>query len=337
MNARTVGIGLVGCGSFGESHLQAYRAVRGAEVRAVFDLDRSRAEQLATHFNIPKVCTSLAELCATPGIEIVDVVTGEAHHREPVLAALAGGKHVFVEKPLAANLDDCRAMIDASRKAQRYLMVGHLLRFETRYAMLKEQIAAGRLGTIVSMHAKRNRLKAHVERHLRVHLALETAIHDIDYMLWCIESPVRRVRAYARASQSTKTDTLWGVLEFDNGAIGVVQTLWMLPEAAGVGLDDAVQVIGSEGVGNLSLSPGSLTFWTDRGHDVPDVGYDPRVMNAARGALHDELAYFVDCVADAREPTINTAVEATRAVRVALALIESAESGRDVELREWDA
>src|SRR3569833_53300 len=334
---RTVGIGIVGCGMFGESHLQAFRAVPGAQVRAVFDLDRARAERLAKEFGIARVCGSLDELCSLDGIDAVDVVTAEGAHRTPVLAALSKQKHVFVEKPLATNLDDCRAMTEAAASADRYLMVGHVLRFETRYAMLREQIAAGRLGTVVALHARRNRLREHVERYLRVHLALETAIHDIDYLLWCTQSPVRRVRGYSRAASGNKTDTFWGVLEFESGAIGIVQTLWMLPEAAGVGLDDAVQVIGTEGVANLALVPGGLTFWTDRGYDLPDVGYDPRVFNAARGALRDELAYFVECVAEERAPTMNTAVEATRAVRVALALIESAEAGRDVELTEWDA
>src|SRR3569623_1317472 len=303
---RTVGIGIVGCGMFGESHLQAFRAVPGAEVRALFDLDRARAKKLAEEFGIATVCGSLEELCALEEIDAVDVVTAEAAHRQPVLAALSHGKHVFVEKPLATTLDDCCAMAEAARAAQRYLMVGHVLRFETRYAMLREQIAAGRLGTIVSLHARRNRLKEHVERYLRVHLALETAIHDIDFLLWCTQSPVKRVRGYARAAQGSKTDTFWGVLEFESGAIGIVQTLWMLPEAAGVGLDDAVQVIGTAGVANLALVPGGLTFWTDRGYELPDVGYDPRVFGAARGALRDELAYFVECVAEERAPTMNT-------------------------------
>src|SRR5690606_38939342 len=58
-----VGIGLVGCGLFGESHLQAYRGVPNAEVRAVFDTDRDRAERIAAEFRVPRVCGGLEELC----------------------------------------------------------------------------------------------------------------------------------------------------------------------------------------------------------------------------------------------------------------------------------
>src|SRR4051812_15410641 len=121
-----VQIGLIGCGLFGESHLQAYRAVPRARIAAAYDVDRGRAERLASEFAIPRVCGSVEELCALPEVQAVDVVTPEHLHREPVLAALAHGKHVFVEKPLATDLDDCDRMIRAAAEADRSLMVGHL-------------------------------------------------------------------------------------------------------------------------------------------------------------------------------------------------------------------
>jgi hypothetical protein len=101
-------------------------------------------------------------------------------------------------------------------------------------------------------------------------------------------------------------------------------------------LDDSFQLVGDRGVGNVRLEPGALTFWRDGGAETPDWSYDPRVGGAARGALRDELAYFCECVLDGRPPRAITAIEAKRAVRVALALIDSAHSGRDVVLEDWD-
>jgi len=333
---RRVRIGLVGCGLFGESHLLAYRAVANAEVAAVFDTDPTRAARAAA-LGVPRVCSTLDELCALADLDAIDVVTPEHLHAGPVLAALARGKHVFVEKPLATDLDECARMIEAARAADRIFMVGHILRFETKYAMLKEELVSGRLGAVVSLYSRRNRPKAHLPLYARAHLALETGIHDLDMMLWYVDRPVRRVRGYERrASQDQQVDTFWGILEFEGGAIGVLQTIWLLPEAAGISLDDAFQVIGTGGVGNLQLVPGSLSFWRDTGFELPDVSYDPRVMNSARGALRDELAYFCDCVLGNRPFEINTGIEAKRAVRVALALIESARAGKDVELAALD-
>ncbi|MEO7146007.1 MAG: Gfo/Idh/MocA family oxidoreductase [Bryobacteraceae bacterium] len=331
-----VRIGLIGCGNFGESHLQAFRAVAQAEVAAVFDTDHDRARGIASQFGISKVCGSVEEICGLPDLAAIDVVTPEHTHLDPVCRALQAGKHVFVEKPLATDLRECSAMIETSASAGRFLMVGQILRFETKYAMLNDEIVSGRLGKAVSMHARRNRPKSLLPLYGRTHPALENCIHDVDLMLWYTGQPVRRVRGYARHATGGKhPETFWGVIEFEGGAIGVVETIWMLPEA-GVMLDDAFQFIGDKGVANLQLHPGAFAILRDDGYHLPDVSYDPRVGGAARGALRDELAYFCECVDSNHAPRIVTAMEAKRAVRVVLALIESGESARDVEITAWD-
>jgi len=115
-----------------------------------------------------------------------------------------------------------------------------------------------------------------------------------------------------------------------------VETIWLLPAKAGIALDDALQVVGDRGVGNVSLFPGSLTFWREEGFEAPDAAYDPRVRGAALGALRDELVYFCDCVRKHRKPEIITPREAKNAVRLALALIESASRDADVQITDWD-
>src|ERR1017187_9290882 len=175
-----VRIGLVGCGNFGESHLQAFRAIPQAEVAAVFDTDANRARQIASQFSVPGICGSVEEICGLPDLAAIDVVTPEHMHLEPVRMALTAGKHVFVEKPLATNLQECSAMIEAASSADRFLMVGQILRFETKYAMLNDEIVSGRLGKAVSMHARRNRPKSLLPLYGRTHPALENCIHDVD-------------------------------------------------------------------------------------------------------------------------------------------------------------
>lgn len=334
---KRVGIGLVGCGLFGESHLRAYRGIPNAEVRAVFDIDRARAERVAAEFGAGRVCDSLEELCGLEGVELVDVVTSEAHHAEPVVTALTRGRHVFVEKPMATDPAECARMIAAARETDRILMVGHILRFEAKYARLKEEIDSGRLGGIVSMHARRNRPKEALPLYGRIHPMLESGIHDVDMMLWYVGRPVRRVRGFARSvTGGPNPDTFWGVIEFEGGAIGIVETIWLLPTAPGIALDDAFRVVGDRGIGDLRLTPGALSFWREDGHEIPDVSYEPRVMGATRGALRDELSHLCDCVAEGRVPTVNTGIEGMRNVRVARALIESAATGADVVIENWD-
>jgi len=327
-----VRIGLAGCGAFGESHLQSFRAIPGAEIVAAYDIDHARAGRVAAEYGIPRVCGSLEEICSLDGVDALDVVTPEAEHRQPVIQALEAGKHVFVEKPLATNVADCEAMVEAARRCGRILMVGQILRFETKYAMLQDEVRAGNIGAIVSMHARRNRPKSLLPVYNRTHPALENCIHDIDLMLWYTGKRVRRVRGYHRHATGRKNpDTVWGVLEFDGGALGVVETIWLLPEA-GIMLDDSFQMIGTRAVANVSLLPGSYNLLRESGYHVPDVSYDPRVAGTARGALREELAYFCECVANGRPCAAIPPEDAMRAVEVVLALIESAEKGADVEI-----
>ncbi len=337
--ADKIRMGLVGCGAYGEAHLSALRGIRTAEVGAVFDIDPARAARVADRFGVPRVCRSLAELCALPDLQAVDVVTPEPDHLPSVLAAFGAGKHVFLEKPMATDLGECRRMIDAARAAKRSLMVGHIVRFEPKYALLREEAASGRLGRLVSLHARRNRMKSLLSTYnTRCHPVVEHCVHDIDIMLWTVGRPVKKVRGWGRnGSGSRHPDTFWGVLEFDGGALGVIETIWLLPPKAGVVLDDAFQVVGDRGVGTVSLVPGGLTFWREDGAFTPDVQYDPVYAGAARGALRDELTHFTESLLDGREPDRVTPVDAMRAVRVALALKLSADEGRDVEIGEWDA
>ncbi len=330
-----VQIGLVGCGLFGHSHLMAYRGVHGAKVMAAFDTVRETAEETARNFDIPHVCSSVEELCRDPDVQAVDVVTPEQAHRLPVISALECGKPVFVEKPFAASLEDCDAMIQTAEKLNGILMVGHILRFETRYALLKEEVESGRLGEVISMYSRRNRPKSLLAKYGRSHPAIINAIHDIDLMLWYAGDQVRRVRGYTRNhSGGVNPDTFWGVLEFGRGALGVVEVQWRLPDHGGVILDDVFQLVGEHGVGNLNLFPSGLNLWRDDGFQIPDSSYDPRVRGSARGALRDELEYFCSCVRDRRRPDIVTPQEARNAVRAALALIDSAKAGNDIEIKE---
>lgn len=332
-----VRIGLAGCGLFGESHLQAFRAVTGARVTALYDPLTELAGARARAFGVGRVCASLEELCSLPDVDAIDVVTPEQLHLDPVLKAVSADKHVFVEKPLATDLDECRRMIEAAARRGRILMVGQILRFETKYAMLADEVESGRLGAIVSMYARRNRPKRLLERYGRNHPAIENSIHDIDLMLWYTRDRVRRVRGYGRKATGGKHhDTFWGVLEFERGAIGVVETIWLLPDAAGISLDDLFQLTGDRGTANINLVPGPITYWRDTGYEAPDFGYDPRVGGAARGALRDELAYFCDCVRENRLPSVITPREAANAVRVALALIESGYRDEQIEITDWD-
>jgi UDP-N-acetylglucosamine 3-dehydrogenase len=187
------------------------------------------------------------------------------------------------------------------------------------------------------MNARRNRPNSLLRIYGRTHPAVENSIHDIDLMLWFSGDRVKRVRGYHRnVTGARHADTFWGVMEFAGGAVGVVETIWLLRDGCGVKLDDAMQVIGDRAAAEISFFPGALSLWKENSFDCPDVSYDPRVFGAAYGALREELMCFCECVRQGRGPEVIAAREAKNAVRVALALVESAQSDREILVEDWN-
>jgi predicted dehydrogenase len=326
---------IAGCGLFGESHAAALQGLGDVQIAAVFDVNAAKAQQFAGRFSVPVVVQSLEDLIRE-GVDTIHVVTPESQHREPVVAALAAGKHVLVEKPFATTIKDCEAMMDAARTSRGMLMVGHILRFDLRYGALRERALAGAFGRMVNVSARRNRARAGFELYQRIHPAICNSVHDIDVILSVAQSRVVRVRAFERRVRGYENpDFFLGFMEFENGTLAEVQTSWLLPDAAGVPLDDHMQIIGEKGTAVLTLQPPAVSLWTEGGYSAPDTGYETRLGGAAYGALLNEIAYFYKCVRTGNPPAVITPAEATNAVRVALAMIESAVCGRDIDIANW--
>jgi UDP-N-acetylglucosamine 3-dehydrogenase len=291
----------------------------------------ARAEEIAERYGVSLWYGSHEELLADDTIEAISVTTAEHEHREPVVTALETGKHVLVEKPIASTLEDAQAMLEASRTSSGTLMPGHVLRFAPTFASVKAAVDAGELGRIVAMTARRNRPASLIASHGRVHPALITAIHDIDIMLWLAGEDVRRVRAVDRlAGRDVGAHGLWGLLEFESGAIAMIETSWLIPDGADITTDDACHVTGMLGTARIQLESPPLRVWTSGGSVAPDVGYEPVVHGITGGALGMEIAHFARQALGGSPSPIVTPEDGVRALAVVLALIEAADTGETV-------
>jgi UDP-N-acetylglucosamine 3-dehydrogenase len=326
--------GVIGVGAFGEAHVASYQSIPEVEVVAISDTRPERLLEVGDKYRVAGRHVDYRDLCARSDIDMLSVVTPESAHLAPVLAAVQGRKHVLVEKPIATSVEDAERMIGVATEAGIFLMVGHILRFENKYATVKSWISEGRLGKVVSMHARRNRPKRLYRIYGdRIHGIVVNSIHDIDICLWYAGAPVSRVRAFTRNIQGGRNpDINWSFLEFSNGAVACLETHWLIPDGSLVVTNDALQVIGTDAVADLHLVPAELTLWREGGHEAVNVSYDAWFEGQARGAMKEEIAYFVDCVRRADPPRIIRAEEALAALKVALALVRSAEEKREVAL-----
>ncbi|MGC4108222.1 MAG: Gfo/Idh/MocA family oxidoreductase [Thermomicrobiales bacterium] len=326
-------LGVIGLGAFGEAHLSTFRGIPGVEVVAVASRSGDRAREVAERYGVPEAYDSYDALCADVLIDAVTICTEEGAHVAPALSALAAGKHVLVEKPLAATSDDARAIVEAARDAPGILMPGHIVRFEARYAHLHECVVRGDLGTLAALHSSRNRPRETQGTYARSHPALVTAIHDLDIMLWLAGAMPERVQAWHRLEPGADgVYGIWGILHFPGGVIATVEATWMMSSGTGQANGDTFSVIGTRGAASIDMGAVGMRVLTPGTLAVPDTGYEPHLHGVTGGALHAELSHFVQLARGVNVPQVVEPEDGLRAVLVAEALIASAERGEVLEL-----
>ncbi len=329
-----VRIGVIGLGWFGEIHCDAIKAVPGLELAALCTRTEARLEDLGGKYGVANLSTDYNTLLADPEIDAVSVVTMWDQHTEPTLAALAAGKHVFLEKPMADSVDDCRRIVDAAARAKGHLMVGHICRFNPRYAAAKRQIADGNIGNVLSLSSRRNIPAMWTPEILnKIGPIAGDAIHDTDLMLWF--TGARIVSAYAQTVDlrgKKYPDVAQTMYRFDNGATATLETVWCMPDKTPFDIDERMSVIGSDGFVHIQDTFPNIGIVTKDGFRSPDTTYWPEIHGMVGGALRDEFAYFARCCATDTAPAIITPEESMAAVEAVLAAEESAATGKVVEL-----
>lgn len=331
---REIGYGVIGLGFFGEKHAEVAASLPGLNLVAVCTRRDARRREIKRRLGVPRDYRDYRELLADPQVEAVSVVTHVDDHAAPAIAALRAGKHVLLEKPMARTVAECDRIIAAAEKAGRTLMVGHICRFNPRYAIARERIAAGELGRIVSMYARRN-IPAERSRSVLADIGplLGDGIHDLDLMLWMSGAKVQSVYAVTHSERGLKNpDIGWAMYRFDTGAIGVNENVWFLPPGTPFRIHEQLEVIGTEGAAYVHGSDTNLVIQGAGGVDCPDTLYWPHLHGEPAGALRSEMAYFAECLADGSRPTVVTPQEARAAVEAVSAAEKSARTGKIVRL-----
>ncbi len=320
---------VIGLGWFGEKHCEALAGLPNVELFALCTRRMVRLEELARRFGVRHTYTDYHDLLSNPDVEAVSVATMWHQHTGPTLAALQADKHVFLEKPMASTIEDCDAIVTVARNARGFFMVGHICRFNPRYASAKTAIAEGRIGKIVSLYARRN-IPAQVTSDIlnKIGPIIGDGVHDTDLMLWYTGAKV--VSAYAQTVDvrgKKYPDLGWTMYRFDSGAVGVLENVWCLPHGTPFQIDERMEIIGTEGSIHIQETHPNYSVCDREGWHSPDTTYWPLRHGVRAGALREELAYFTRCIQEGRRPTIITPEESRAAVAACLAAERSAATG----------
>ena len=184
----TVNVGVIGVGMIGKDHIRRLTTVlAGANVVAVTDVNLDEAKKVADGLTNAQVHSTGQELIADEKVDAIVVCSWGPTHEEYVLAAIAAGKPVFCEKPLATSQEACLRIIDAEVAfGKRLVQVGYMRRYDRAYRALKAVVDSGEIGTPLIMHCThRNPV---VPGHYTKDMAItDTAVHDIDIAAYDVE------------------------------------------------------------------------------------------------------------------------------------------------------
>ena len=329
-----IGCRVIGLGWFGEHHADMLKELPQANLVAVCTRRPHRVKEVAEKYGVPKTYTDYHEMLEDKDVEMVSIVTHVKDHLQPTIDALKAGKHVFLEKPMADSPEECDAIIEEVKKTDKCFMVGHICRFDTVYALAKEEIENGNIGKILSIHSRRNLAKWITPTHLQKLSALfGDGVHDLDLMFWYTGSKPKSVYAQTDNTRPElpNDDIGWAMFRFEDGCIAVVETIWCLPENVPFAIDARMEIIGTEGAIYIDNSGGHYTLLTKKGLSYPQSTYWPKVHGMRRGYLKEELDYFLKCIASGKKPDIITPEESKAVVEAIRAAEKSAKENRVIE------
>ena len=336
-NVTPLTLALVGPGRMGQLYARIAAEAATMRLAAVCGRRAEATQAVAAAHQVPGYVDgdTQAMLAAHPEIDAVIVAASEWAHLEPVLASLAAGKHVLVEKPMALSVADATSMVEGATSAGLHLMVCHTLRFDPRFVALRQAVSSGAIGEVLHLYARRNAPQIAVERVLgRFPLAYWLAPHDIDMMLWTTGSPVQKVMAYSRAGGKERVDFIIAVLTFANGAVGVLESSWGTPAVSGQPVTEQFTVRGTAGMAELLCNQsGVAVYAAGAAPEYPDLGYTPVIHDQQDGMFRRLLHHFVGVVRNQHPPVV-TGVDGLAAIRVAAAIDQSLREGREIHINQ---
>ncbi|GIF20639.1 myo-inositol 2-dehydrogenase/D-chiro-inositol 1-dehydrogenase [Actinoplanes tereljensis] len=248
-------VGVIGTGMIGQDHIRRMTTVlSGVAVTAVSDVDSAVAADVGGRIGATVHATG-EDVVADPNVDAVLVCSWGPTHEQYVLAAIAAGKPVFCEKPLATTQDACLRIVEAEvAYGSRLVQVGYMRRFDFAYRQLKLTLESGEIGSPLMMHcAHRN---ASVPPFYQKEMAItDTAVHEIDMVRWMFGEEIAAARVLVpRKSRNggDLQDPLLLILEMASGVIVDVE----LSVNIRYGYDIRGEIVGEDGTAALgSLSP----------------------------------------------------------------------------------
>jgi predicted dehydrogenase len=340
MNETPIGLAVVGAGYWGPNLVRNAQATPGLKLEYLCDLDVERARRVLGAYSTVRTSGSLDEVLADPSVHAVAIATPAATHLPVAMAAIEAGKHVLVEKPLAATLAEGRQLVEAARRKGVVLMLDHTYCYTAPVQYLRELVRSGGIGSVQYLDSVRINLGL-VQPDVDV--LWDLAPHDLSIFMAILPDDVTPLAVAAHGSDpigAGRACVAHLTLQLSSGSMAHVHVNWLSPTKI------RTMVIGGSARTVVwdDLQPAQRLAIYDRGVDREDpadseatkddkrtrsiVSYRTGDMVAPalqeKEALRLVMAEFADSIAEGRAPL----TDGYSGLRV-LAVLEAASASLD--------
>ena len=348
--AKKLRVGVVGTG-MGRYHMEGFARQENVELIAICDINLPEARAFAKQYGVTKVFEDYREMFSMPELDAVSIATPNNLHAPMTIDALRKGKHVLVEKPMALNPKEARAMVAAAKKARKRLMVEQAMRFSPDAQMLRAYFERGEFGDAYYARATWIRRKGwprlnfepggsmgRGEWFIRKDEAgfgalADIGVHLIDLAWYLMGTPKplsvagmtwNKVAApiLKRKNMPVEVDEMaCGFIRLEGGRVIAVEICW---DSHNTPVQEA-RVYGVKG--GCSLFPAKVY----RGEDVVETVE----LGTQYGGLPitDAYTHFIECIRDPRKKMIASGEEVVCVIQMLDALARSAATGKEVSIR----
>lgn len=337
-------VGIIGLGFMGVTHFNCWQKVRGSKIVAVCDTDKKRLSgdwsTIAGNLGLKsgrqdlsgiRRYSSAEDIIADEEVELIDVCLPTYLHPQVAIAALKGGKHVIVEKPIALDVRSANRMIAAAEKAGRHLMVAQVLRFIPEFRLIQELIESGEYGKVKGLHLKRIGAKPEwgyqnwfQDPKRSGGGILDLHIHDTDF--------VRHLFGMPQQVRSSGVITPQGEIEY-------VVTQYVYPDSnlcvTAQGGTVAAKGLPFEHGYDLFMEHATVEYnltWGGPPTIYLQDGKKRKLRVKAVDGFQAELQYASDCLRKGEEPEMLSAESARDSLLLVQKEMQSVRSGRPVRV-----
>jgi len=340
-------VAIIGCGRISQvRHIPEYAANPDARFAGFFDLNRSRAQSLAEQYG-GVAYDSWQSVVGDSGVDAVSICTTNATHAEIAQAALAAGKNVLLEKPMATTLGECEALVDSAAHASGLLMLDHNQRFNKAHLMARDLYLAGTIGKLVGFRTTFGHGGPETwsvdpgpktwffdSKQTSMGAIGDLGVHKTDLLHFLTDENV--VGVMAKLATLDKTDPAGRPIPVDdnavaiytlsNGAVGTMTASWSFHGAE----DNSTVLYGQRGIITIYGDPEFQVVVTKPGVDPEKHSVEPIQTNDNQTAS-GVIDAFVQAVRQG-QPSPVPASEALMTMRAVFACQQSSRTGRAVEI-----